>query len=114
MTDVATFERTGTPRATVTRDGLDLTVVVDNIAGLSPNRAVSAEEAALGIESLNPPTATSRDPKTLIDLAELAVEQSAESSDRDLDPGEFMLLRLRVTMAVAGALRMLTEPEIDV
>lgn len=102
----ATWDRTGWPRATVTFEGGTYTCVVDGIDGLSAERETSASERVRGIVSLDPPTVRTRDLDDLIELAlestEVAVTSTLGSSG---SPGDQLMVRYRVGVAVRGALR---------
>jgi hypothetical protein len=106
----ATVDRVGWPRATVTKSGRSLSVVVDEIDGLEPQREVSASEGDRGISSLSPPTvSTARGANALIALAGDAVALAVQSTLGRLPVNEEVILRHKVTVAVAAAL-----DEIDV
>jgi hypothetical protein len=110
MVETKTFEREGTPRATVTRDdGGEFLVVIDRITGLSPQRTLSFEESALGILSLNPVTVKAQTAVEAIELAQLAVGEAVDATDRESSPMELLMIRLRTRFAVANALRALKE-----
>lgn len=110
MAETKTFEREGTPRATVTRDDAgEFTAVIDSIDGLSPVRTVSAEELALGISSLSPVTVRAQTPLDLLDRCVFAVGEAADATDRESTPMELLMIRLRTRVAVANALRALKE-----
>ena len=110
MAETRTFEREGTPRATVTRDDAgEFVVVVDNIDGLSPQRTLSTEEASLGIQSLNPVTVKAQTALDALELAQYAVGEAVDATDRDSTPMELLMIRLRTRFAVANALRALKE-----
>ncbi len=110
MPDSYVFETTGLPRATVTReDDGSFACVVDNIDGLAPARAVSLEETQMGILSLNPPTVVADTAGELVDLAELAVAESVDATDRESTPAEHLAIGLKVGLSVKGALRALEE-----
>jgi hypothetical protein len=112
MSETKIFEASGLPRATVTReDDGSFRCVVDNIDGLAPTRTVSAEEAALGILSFEPPTVVADTAAELVDAAEHAVAEAVDATDRESTPGEYLMITLRVGMAVKCALRAL---EVDV
>lgn len=107
---IRTFEREGTPRATVTRDdGGEFVAVVDNIDGLAPQRTLSVEESALGVQSLNPVTVKARTAVELLELAQFAVGEAVDATDRDSTPMELLMIRLRTRFAVANALRAMDE-----
>jgi hypothetical protein len=106
MATVVTFECAASPRATITDNGGSLTCVIDQVSDLNPQRSVSAYERRIGIRSLYPPTVRSRNPRYLIDLAQHAVDASAEATTGETGgPGGITMLRYRVAMAVRGALR---------
>jgi hypothetical protein len=110
MADVFVFELSGLPRATVTReDDGSFKSVVDDIDGLAPTRTISVEEATLGITSLNPPTCVADTAKDLVEVTEYAVAEAVDATDRASTPGEYLMITLRVGMAVKGALRGLGE-----
>lgn len=110
MADTAVFETKGLPRATVTReDDGSFSCVVDNIDGLAPGRTVSLEETAMGIQLLDPPTVVADTAAELVDVAEHAVTEAVDATDRESTPAEYMMICLRTGMAVKGALRALEE-----
>jgi hypothetical protein len=107
-----TWDCPGWPRATATFEGNVYTIVVDGIDGLSPQRETSASERVRGIVSLDPPTVRSRDLDEVIDLAVEATDVAVQSTlGTSAEPGELLMIRLRVAMAVRGAL---TELGVDV
>lgn len=110
MAETQVFESPGLPRATVTReDDGAFSCVVDQIDGLSPTRTVSTEETVLGITSLNPPTCVAATALELADLAEHMVAEAIDATDRESTPAEWLMIHLKVGMAVKGALRALGE-----
>lgn len=105
---VATFERQGYPRATVTYDGTRFSCVIDHIDGLSPTRSVSAEEGANGIDSLDPPTVHAAGLRELIDLAACATSSALESTlGGELSPPDILLCNYYAATATKGALELL-------
>ena len=110
MADVQVFESNGLPRATVTReDDGSFSCVVDQIDGLAPTRTMSQEEIAMGITSLDPPTCVADTAAELVDVAELAVCEAVDATDRESTPAEWLMISLRVGMSVKGALRAMGE-----
>ena len=100
------FELEGWPRATVTKNGTLLSVVLDDIEGLEPQRSVSVDEQARGIASLDPPTvSTDQGAVELIALAGEAVAAAIRSTTGSLSIPDETVIRHKVTVAVADALR---------
>lgn len=110
MADTYAFDGNGLPRATVTReDDGTFSCVVDQIDGLAPARTVSLEEADLGVTSLDPPTVVADTALELVDLAEFAVAEAVDATDRESTPAEHLMINLKVGMSVKAALRALDE-----
>jgi len=105
------------PKVTLTRTDAGGFQCVLEVDGLEPQRATTAEERAVGITSLDPPTvviapqATSaKTHRALIDASWRAVSASATSTTGETGGVAGLLMTcLRVTMSVRHALRLLEE-----
>ncbi len=102
----AEFEREGFPRATATLDSVTgrIGCVVDQIAGLAPTRALSTEEAGIGIDSLDPPTVHGQRARDVITRAQLAVSAAVDSTVGGGSPPEILFTRYKTAVSVKGAL----------
>lgn len=102
----ATYARTVLPRAAVTLDSETgtYTCVIDEISDLAPARTVSADEAAAGVDSLDPPTCHAQDARSLVEAAQRAVEGAVEATVGPGTPPEIVLARYKTASAVKGAL----------
>lgn len=106
--------------------GPDVTVTVDDAGGiecvltideLEPTRETSADERAMGISSLDPPTISVRARSTrydthraLLDASALAVSASAQATDgASGGPGGLLIMNYRVKTAIRHALRLAGE-----
>lgn len=116
MTTV-TVDETGLPRVTLSLDGEFYRAVLE-VEGLDPQRGTTAEERAIGVQSLNPPTIRVRKRRraadthrALIDAAFRAVSVSATSTlDGDNGgPGGLLMTYLRVSRGMRQAIRALGE-----
>lgn len=104
--ETAVFELAGWPRATVTKNGALLSVVIDDIDGIEPDRSPSVDETTRGISSLDPPTAaTDQGANELVALAGEAVAAAIRSTVGSLSVPDEAIVRHKVTVAVCGALR---------
>ncbi|HEX4336930.1 MAG TPA: hypothetical protein VH062_13515 [Polyangiaceae bacterium] len=112
----AVFDCDGTPRTTITKTATAYTAIVE-VTGLAPTRGTNADERAVGITSLDPPTVTvrrqrdaSKSLRALIDGAVRAVMASATSTTGETGgPGGLILTVCHVTRGVRNALRYLGE-----
>ena len=103
-----TIELTGWPRAIVTRDGRRLTVVLDDIEDLDPQREPNSDESTRGISSLNPPTVSTEDGAVeLVSLAGEAMAAAVASTLGSLPATDEAVIRHKVTVSVNEGLRQL-------
>ena len=106
MITTETYERDGFPRATATlnSDSGRITCVIDNIEGLAPERTVSNEEQASGIDSIDPPTVHGNSARSVIDRSALAVSAAVDATLGTGTPPEILWTRYRAVVSVKGAL----------
>ena len=101
------FDSPATPKVTLTLDGALYTAVLE-VEDFSPDRLPSAEEQALGITSLDPPTVQAYDLRALIDGSQRAVQAAASSTTGERGgPFGIAMTYLRTAIGVRAALRQL-------
>jgi hypothetical protein len=111
-----TYDVVGKPKVTLTSSDLFFEAVIE-VDGLEPQRLTTAEERAIGVKLLDPPTVVVRkrrlasdSHRALITAAKRAVTGSATSTMGDTGgPAGLLFTHVRVAMAIRGALRMLDE-----
>jgi hypothetical protein len=102
---VTVFESPETPKVTLTSNGGVFTAVLE-VADIDPGRLPSAEETALGVLSLAPPTVVAREVRALIDGCQRAVQAAISSTTGDTGgPSGIRMVYLRTALAVREALR---------
>lgn len=117
MSTTVVYDGATGPKVTLTRTDAGGFECVLEVDGLEPQRATTAEERAVGITSLDPPTVmisprptAAKTHRALIDASFRAVSASATSTTGETGGvGGLLMTCLRVTMAVRHALRMLDE-----
>lgn len=117
MSTTVVYDAADAPKVTLTLTDEQGFLCVVELEGLEPQRAVTAEERAAGITSLDPPTVAVRalpdryeTHRALLDAAWRAVSCSATSTTGDTGgPGGIAMCCYRVTAAVRHALRLLDE-----
>lgn len=123
MSTTIVYDVTSRPKVTITRDDDDGFTAVVEVEGLEPQRGTSAEERAVGITSLDPPTVYVRARvdraeviRTLIRSCIRAVSASATSTLDDNTGGPYGQVHtaIRVGGAVRAALRKFTDPAEDI
>jgi hypothetical protein len=117
------YDVTSRPKVTITRDDDDGLTAIVEIDGLEPQRGTTAEERAVGITSLDPPTVFVRDRADRADVIRAlvsgcirAVSASATSTLDDDTGGPYGQVHtaIRVGGAVRAALRKFTDPVEDI
>jgi hypothetical protein len=112
------YDRSYSPKVTLTRDTTGRLTATIELTGLDPDRDVNADERKRGITSLDPPTVESRPlasrPKTLrvlIDGSWRAVAEAIAATPGlpTMTPADLASVCLRVTGAVRAALREMDE-----
>lgn len=118
MSTTVVYDTSFAPKVTLTKDDAGGFTAVIEVEGLDPQRGTSADERAMGITSLDPPTVTVSarasaysTHRALIDASWRAVSASATSTlgGDTGGPAGLICTCLRVTAAVRHALRLLEE-----
>lgn len=118
MSQTVVYNTDGRPKVTLTRDDDDGLEAIIEVDGLEPTRDTTAEERAVGITSLDPPTVSVRDRsdraevlRALIDGGNRAVNASATSTLGETGGAYGMACSCyRVSSAIKAAIRMLSDP----
>ena len=111
-TSTYTFDALRCPETVLTVQTVDTTgntlyTAQVNLLELAPERTLTAEERAVGIVSLNPPTVEHTDPQALIDVAIRACGSAYDATDGvTMTPAVYASLGYTIPYAVAGALRL--------
>jgi hypothetical protein len=111
----ATYKRTRIPTTTVSYNSRTREYkAVVNVTGLAPVRVTSGEESLQGIVSLDPPTVVSEQVNALIDLAIIAVSNSADATASfKLTPERVASISYSVSAGIRGALELIELQELS-
>lgn len=110
------YDQPWTPRVTLSLERNVYTATLE-VDGMNPQRDTTAEERSAGIKSLQPPTVQVRkrskdsvNHRLLIDLGFRALAAAVENTDPGTaGPGGLLMVKLRSSLAMRGAIRLLGE-----